>query len=93
MIMVSWEKCPREKPEFWEFLLWLSRLRIQHSVCEDAGLISGLVQGLRILCCHKLHRRSQMRVKSGVAVDVTQACATAPVQPLAWELPYATVQL
>ena len=25
-----------------EFPLWLSRLRTQHSVCEDAGSIPGL---------------------------------------------------
>ena len=27
-----------------EFPLWLSRLRTHHSVCEDVGLIPGLIQ-------------------------------------------------
>ena len=27
-----------------EFLLWLSRLRTRHSVCEDLGLSPGLAQ-------------------------------------------------
>ena len=31
-----------------------------------------------------------MQFRSGVAVPVVQASATAPIQPLAWELPYAT---
>ena len=30
------------KSIFWEFLLWLSVLRTQHSVHEDVGLIPGL---------------------------------------------------
>ena len=30
-----------------EFLLWLSRLRTQHSVCEDVGLICGLAQWVK----------------------------------------------
>lgn len=25
----------------WEFLLWLSGLRTQHDVCEDAGFVPG----------------------------------------------------
>ena len=32
-----------------EFLLWLSRLRTQHCVCEDAGLIPGLTQWIKDL--------------------------------------------
>ena len=32
---------------FQEFALWLSRLRIQHSLPEDAGLIPGLTQWLK----------------------------------------------
>jgi len=34
-----WEEC----------LLWLSKLRTQHSVCEDAGLIPDLAQGVKNL--------------------------------------------
>ena len=30
-----------------KFLLWLSRLRTQHGVHEDAGLIPGLVQWVK----------------------------------------------
>ena len=29
--------------------VWLSRLRIQHSVCEDLGLIPGLTQWIKDL--------------------------------------------
>ena len=32
-----------------EFLLWLSRLRTQHSVCEDVGSIPGLTQWVKDL--------------------------------------------
>ena len=32
---------------FLEFLLWLSRLRTQHSVCKDSGLIPGLAQWVK----------------------------------------------
>ena len=32
-----------------EFLLWLSRLRAQHSVREDVGLIRGLTQWVKNL--------------------------------------------
>ena len=31
----------------WEFPLWLSGLRTQHSVCEDADLIPGLAQWVK----------------------------------------------
>ena len=31
-----------------------------------------------------------MQLKSGVAVAVAQATAAVAIQPLAWELPYAT---
>ena len=33
--------------------------------------------------------RLQVQLGSGVAVAVAQASAAAPIQPLAWELPYA----
>ena len=48
-----------------------------------------LFSGLRIWHCHKLQCRSQSQLRSQVVVAMTQA-AVAPVQPPAWELPYAT---
>ena len=37
-----------------EFLLWPSRLRTQHSLCEDAGSTLTLLTGLRIQHCRDL---------------------------------------
>ena len=37
------------KLSHWEFLLWLSGLKSQHSVHEDVGLISGLSQWVKDL--------------------------------------------
>ena len=37
-----------------------------------------------------LQPRSKMQLTSGVAATVAQAAAAALIQPLAWELPYAT---
>ena len=48
----KWVKFNRNQKR--EFLLWLSRLRTQHSDCGDADLIPGLAQRLRIWCCCKL---------------------------------------
>ena len=58
------------------------------SIHEDAGLIPGLFSGLRIWPGHELRCRSQMWLGSGMAVAVASAAAL--IQPLAWELPYAT---
>ena len=53
-----------------EFLLWLIRLRTQLvSVRVQVQSLASL-NGLRIWHCHKLQRRSQMRLGSGVAVAV-----------------------
>ena len=41
-----------KKYVFWDFLLWFSRLRTQHRVCEDVSSIPGLaewVKGLALL--------------------------------------------
>ena len=58
-----------------EFLLWLSRLRTQHSVQEDATSIPGLTQWVKDWYYHKLQHRSQMQLRSGVAVAVAKAAA------------------
>ena len=49
-----------------------------------------LLSGLRIWHCCKLQYRLQMQLGSHVAVAVVQPVAAATIQPLAWELPYAT---
>ena len=46
-----------------------------------------LLSGLRIRCCRELWCRLQTRLGSGMAVAVHTAAA--PIQLLAWELPYA----
>ena len=48
-----------------------------------------LLSGLRIWRFCELWGRSQMWLRSGVALAVAWAIATAPIQPLAWEFPYA----
>ena len=47
--------------------------RIKHIVCEDMGLIPGLLSGLKIWQCCKLWYRWWME-------------DAAPIPPLAWEL-------
>ena len=44
---------------------------------------------LRIQPCCKLQQGSQMRLRFGMAVVWHNLAATARIQPLAWELPYA----
>ena len=56
-------------------LLWLSGLRTRHSVYEDVGLILGLTQWVK---------------DPGWLWLWCRPAAAAPIQPLAWELPYAT---
>ena len=57
------------------------------SILEDMGSIPGLTQRVKDLHCHELWCKSQMRLRSHVAVAVA---AIARIRPLAWELPYAT---
>ena len=45
------------KKRWREFPLQHSRLRTQHSVCEDVGSTPGLTRGARIQHCHKLQNR------------------------------------
>ena len=49
-----------------EFPLWLSRLRIRHSVREGASLIPGLTQWVKDLALPELQLGSQMQLGSGV---------------------------
>ena len=74
----------------WDFLFWLSGLRNRHSVHEDVGSNPASLSVLRILYCHKMQHRQQMRLGSGVAVWLGhRPAAAALIQCLAWELPYA----
>ena len=43
-------------------------LKTQHSVCEDAGLTLASLSGLRIWHCCKLQHKSQIQLRSCVAV-------------------------
>ena len=69
--------------------MWLSELRTQHSVHEDGGSIHGLPQWLKYPC-HKLKHKSQMWLKSGVAMAVAWVSAAALIGYLAWDLLYVT---
>ena len=62
-------------------LFWFVRTQVQYL---------NLLIGLRIWHCHKLQHRSQMWLRSSIAVAVVQAWAAALIQPLVWELPCAT---
>ena len=58
-----------------EFPLWLSRLRTQCCLCEDAGLIPGLTHWVK---------------DPALPQALAQITDEAPIPPLAWKLPYAT---
>ena len=59
------------------------------SIHEDAVLIPGLAQWVRIQRCHELWCRLQTLLRSHIAVAGRRPAATAPVLALAWELPCA----
>ena len=72
-----------------EFLLWLSSWRTQLvSIKMRVGSLA-LLSGLRIQRCHELWCRSQISLGSHVDVAMVSPAATAPIQSLDWELPYA----
>jgi len=47
------------------------------------------LSGLRIQCCRELGCRSQTQSGSGMLWLLYRLAPTAPIQPLAWEPPYA----
>ena len=66
------------------------RVKNPTGIHEDAGLIPGLPQWLRIQHCCKLCQRSQMQLGSGVAMAVAVASSCSSESTLAWDLPCAT---
>ena len=74
-----------------DFLLWLSRLRIQSCPCEDSGSVPGL---------GAVGQESDIAASCiivwGCGSDLSLLwlwlwlAAAALIRPLAWELPYAT---
>ena len=74
-----------------EFLSWLSRLRTQLvSMRMQVRSLASLI-GLRIQCGHELWCRSQMRLGGFTWLWLwCRPAAAVAIQPLAWELPYAT---
>ena len=50
--------------------VWLSGLKTQHSVHEDAGSIPASLSGLRVQSCHDLWHKLHRQLRSGIAVAV-----------------------
>ena len=61
------------------------------SIYEDAGVIPALTQEVKICHCHQLWCRLQVQLSSDLALLWLwhSLAVVAPIQPLAWELPYA----
>ena len=71
--------------------MWLSRLRTQHTVPEDAGLFPGSTQWVKL----RFRVAASFGVGPRCGLDPTllwlwcRTVAAAWIQSLAWELPYA----
>ena len=57
---------------------------------EDVGSIPAFAQWVKDLVCHELWCRSQTQLRSLIAAAMVEV-ARAPIQPLAWEPPYASI--
>ena len=66
----------------------VQRKRIQLGIMRLRVRSLALLRGLRIQRCHELGCRSQMQLRSGVAVALAEAGGYSYF-PLAWEPPYA----
>ena len=71
-----------------EFPLWLSKLRIQHSLHEDVDSISGLHQWVKYTVLLQAAAQVAEWLGSGVAVAMAQALGSALIRPQAQEPPY-----
>ena len=60
----------------WAVPLWLRGLRTRLISMRKHVLSQALPSGLRIPLCHKLQCRSQMRLRSRIAVAVAEACSS-----------------
>ena len=70
-----------------DFLLWLSWLRTKHCLCEDTGSIPGLAPWVKnpVAESYGIDRRCSLDLWLW-----HKPAAADPIQPLAWELLYAS---
>ena len=73
-----------------EFLLWLSGLRIRLESMRMQVWSQASLSGLRIQCCHELQCRPKTQLDLALLWLWCWLAATAPIQLLVRELPYAT---